>query len=361
MKTIYISFQNNYDPDSFTIRKIPFKELYGDFSFKIFEESQNILTGDNQQIIEHLSNSSDLIVDMYKAKNGKIYFLICVDKMLIIIERNDLRLLEKSFNPRKVLKIYFFKNVEKEFIKYINIQYNQSNKKFNIFDRVDFCSIIFNIDSMPKNEFWKVIKKSMLMYLFTKSYAKTLKNRIDEYLQNAQTLDYTNLQEIDKNSYLLLDTIYSVESTIKLAYYIKTQNLFVIKTYNYVNDESKCFQKREIDNLSNISHPLLPRFFGLTNYENKKSLAIEYINGNTLAYCIKKKKITQDNDKFDILMQVMVAIEYLHSKNYVYRDLKPSNVMIDLNKMAVLIDFDRMITGDGTECSRSLQNPYTAP
>ena len=35
--------------------------------------------------------------------------------------------------------------------------------------------------------------------------------------------------------------------------------------------------------------------------------------------------------------------------------------MIDQNKMAVLIDFDRMITGDGTECSRSLQNPYTAP
>ena len=51
----------------------------------------------------------------------------------------------------------------------------------------------------------------------------------------------------------------------------------------------------------------------------------------------------QMKDKVKIIFQVMIVIEYLHSKNFVYRDLKPDNIMIDQNKTAILIDLDRMI------------------
>lgn len=60
---------------------------------------------------------------------------------------------------------------------------------------------------------------------------------------------------------------------------------------------------------------------------------MEYIDKRQLSY----------NDKILIIFELMIVIEFLHRNHFIYRDLKPNNVMIDENKTAVLIDFDRMI------------------
>ncbi|KAK8865130.1 Interferon-induced, double-stranded RNA-activated protein kinase [Tritrichomonas musculus] len=58
----------------------------------------------------------------------------------------------------------------------------------------------------------------------------------------------------------------------------------------------------------------------------------------------------------------MVTIEFFHRNHMIYRDLKPNNVIIDENKMAVLIDFDRVIDCDmTTEFSQNFASYFIDP
>lgn len=40
----------------------------------------------------------------------------------------------------------------------------------------------------------------------------------------------------------------------------------------------------------------------------------------------------------------MIVIEYLHNNNFIYRNLKPNNVILDHSGTLVFIDLDRMIS-----------------
>ena len=122
-------------------------------------------------------------------------------------------------------------------------------------------------------------------------------------------------------------------------YHIEYEELFVIKKPNYSDHEVNKLKKREISNYLNMNHPLIPKFIGKTKYNGY--LIIEYINGDTLND-INLSEFSKE-DKIKIIFELLLIIQYLHSKEYVYRDLKPNNVIIDNNKTAILIDFDRMI------------------
>ena len=75
--------------------------------------------------------------------------------------------------------------------------------------------------------------------------------------------------------------------------------------------------------------------------EKSNWIVIEYIEGKTLNEFIKinKNKLSLAF-KIRIILNLMIAIEFIHSKNIIIRDLKYDNIVIDSDENAILIDFN---------------------
>jgi len=58
-------------------------------------------------------------------------------------------------------------------------------------------------------------------------------------------------------------------------------------------------------------------------------LLLEYCPGGDLGKVLKKERNFTEEIARIYICEVLLALEYLHSKNVMYRDLKPDNIMVD--------------------------------
>jgi protein-serine/threonine kinase len=97
--------------------------------------------------------------------------------------------------------------------------------------------------------------------------------------------------------------------------------------------------KIERDLLVNINCPFIVEIkFAFQDKENLYIIT-EFLQGGELFFHLhKEKRFTNDKAKFYVA-EIVVAIEYLHKKKIVYRDLKPENVLISDTGHVKLTDF----------------------
>ena len=60
--------------------------------------------------------------------------------------------------------------------------------------------------------------------------------------------------------------------------------------------------------------------------------------GELFSHLRKKNRLPEDTAKFYI-MQICLAIGYLHERKIIYRDIKPENILLDEDGYLALTDF----------------------
>ena len=89
--------------------------------------------------------------------------------------------------------------------------------------------------------------------------------------------------------------------------------------------------------LSNLKHENIPTFFGIVIENNVIELVFEYIEGKTLDE-IPKDKLNEE-EKIRLAKEICNAIDCVYKSNFIHRDLKLENIMIDSKGKGFLIDF----------------------
>lgn len=78
---------------------------------------------------------------------------------------------------------------------------------------------------------------------------------------------------------------------------------------------------------------------GITQDERYLYIVLEYVPGGELFTYLRTVKNFKPADARFYAAQVTLMFEYLHSKNIIYRDLKPENLLIDVKGNLKLTDF----------------------
>jgi protein-serine/threonine kinase len=88
-----------------------------------------------------------------------------------------------------------------------------------------------------------------------------------------------------------------------------------------------------------MESPFIVKLHFAFQTENKLYLIMDYCPGGDLEMHLFRKGVIKEHMVKQYVAEVVVALEALHSNCIIFRDLKPSNVVIDSEGHACLTDF----------------------
>lgn len=84
--------------------------------------------------------------------------------------------------------------------------------------------------------------------------------------------------------------------------------------------------------------PLIMKFYRTFKNEDAIYFLTQFIEGSELFDVIREMGLLTSTQAQFYIGSMILALEHMHSKNIIYRDIKPENIMVDKNGIMYLID-----------------------
>jgi serine/threonine protein kinase len=175
----------------------------------------------------------------------------------------------------------------------------------------------------------------------------TIPSAMMTFLQNNDILTINDIQEV--SSVEIVDLFEPMKiigkggfSEVVLARKKDTGELFAVKSI----EKSSLFSENRLpqivsekDILKAADHPFIVKLCMAFQTKHKVHLVMEFCPGGELFFHLQNVKRLTEEQAIFYFSEILLALEYLHRNDIVYRDLKPENVLVDYDGHVKLIDF----------------------
>jgi serine/threonine protein kinase len=103
-----------------------------------------------------------------------------------------------------------------------------------------------------------------------------------------------------------------------------------------------------------FTHPNLVAVFDCDKFDEQTLIAMEFVEGMSLAQIIRYSGALPLPLSLFWLNQAAVALQYVHSKNVIHRDIKPDNMMVDAQGNLKIMDLGLAKAKDQVETDHSM-------
>jgi len=183
------------------------------------------------------------------------------------------------------------------------------------------------------------------------SRKKWTKEDLEKMLKKANPKDeYGNFREIGKGSY----------GKVYIASKKGTKQKFALKQMK------KEWDQEDIDSIANEIHLLdschhqnIVNYIASYLYNNKIWMVMEYCDAGTL----KQLLVIELNEEHiaNIMKQVLSGLSYLHGLKRIHRDIKSSNILLNMNGDVKVADLGLCIEGEGEQSGMAGSKYWMAP
>ena len=163
-------------------------------------------------------------------------------------------------------------------------------------------------------------------------------------------------QDISKEDLLMGDKIDNYEILQVLGegsfgYVAKAKSrlnhkIYAIKKLNFSSEQKKKeieLVENEVTILKNLEHPLITKYFKSFKEGDSLYIVMEFMDNGDLGKLIKGhltlKKPIEEERLWNIFIQALRSLEFVHSKGIIHRDIKPENLFISNDGTIKLGDF----------------------
>jgi eukaryotic-like serine/threonine-protein kinase len=127
--------------------------------------------------------------------------------------------------------------------------------------------------------------------------------------------------------------------TVWLAKDTHLNRTVAVKMAHAPDDETEQRMMREARALAAVHHPSCVRVYDIVEDAGELGIVMEYIEGEPLADIVAPGRPLDDLATARLWMTMAGALSAAHDKGVLHRDVKPSNIILDPNGTAHLIDF----------------------